>query len=257
MKSIGLFLAVSMVMIALPVTLSAAIESSGSSALVNIELKNVTIEQGIASLFEKSGYKYTIEPGITGKIVELKIKGVTFDQALNAFLKAADLTYELKNGVYYIKQNPQPSKSTTTIVAQGSARSVTNSTPAASVPYTQQQPVKQNQNQQVAALPNPVPSQPSQQITVSQQAPVFYGQPNVNPGYYGYWPNYYQAGNIGIIGGYGGIAVLGGVPYVATYGQGPLPPPGYVSADQLRFLRTIKAITPGLYIYGPSYGPGY
>lgn len=237
-------------MVALPITLMAA----DQSALVNIDLKDITIEQGIASLFAKSGYKYTIDPGITGRIVELKLKGITFDQALIAFLQAADLTYELKNNVYHIKPNPQPSKATTTIVAQGSPRAAAQPKSGKAVPYPQQ-PAEQNQNQQVASLPNTGQvNPPTQQVNVNQQAPVFYGQPSAYPGYCGYPSNFYRVGNLGILGGgCGTITVFGGYPYVTTFGTGPLPPEGYVSPDQLRFLRTIKAITPGLYVYGPGY----
>ncbi|MCE5314637.1 MAG: STN domain-containing protein [Armatimonadota bacterium] len=253
MRSVCVALLVSVVILsAIAVAFGAPFR--GKSALVDLDLKNVTVEEGISALFAGSGYKYTIAPGVSGKIVELKLKGITFEEALKAFASAAEFTYTVMDGVYTIKSSQTISRSSTNIVVQGSPR---HSVPAKSVPYpSQQQAVQANQQMAQSAQPAEVasgPAAPSQQVVVNQHAPVFYGQPSYNPGYYGYPPNFYRFGNLGILGGCGGATVLGGFGQsILTFG--PVPPvPGWVGPDLERFFRTIQVITSRPYFSGYGY----
>ncbi|MHB9038981.1 MAG: hypothetical protein ACYC64_20270 [Armatimonadota bacterium] len=248
-----------MTFVALAIMLSGIVAvyaaSPQKSALVNIDLQNVTIEQGVSALFAVSGYKYTIAPGVSGRIVELRLKGITFDQALKAFADAAGFTYAVENGVYVIRPVPASSQSvngSTTIVQQGSAKQPQRSAPPASVPYTQQQPA---QNPPPANVASPAPQQ---QVVVNQTAPVYYGQPGGNSGYgYGYPPPYYQAGNLGFLYGWPPVTLGGINPPIMSFGPKFPPPVGWVGPDMLRFLRTQYAITGSPYFNGYLPGPGF
>ncbi|MEN6357667.1 MAG: STN domain-containing protein [Armatimonadota bacterium] len=243
MKSIGLLSWV----LALTILGSACVCAAGQkAALVDLDLKNVTVEQGISALFAGTGYKYMVEPGVSGKVIELKLKGITFEQALTLFTNAAGLTYTISDGMYIFSPVANPGQATRTIIQQGTAKYAQKPVPSASVKYPQAQ-VSEPASPQTA----PQAAMPSQQVIVNQQAPVIYSQPGYNPGYSGYPPTY-GAGNFGF-GGYWPLVAFGGFPYVTRFGLGPVPPPGWVSPDSLRFLRNLNAILPGVHIYGPGY----
>ncbi|MCE5324319.1 hypothetical protein LLG46_13545 [bacterium] len=252
MKSIGLL---SWVLVLTAFVCASAYAAGQNPALVNLELKNVTVQEGLSALFAGTCYQYTVEPGVSGRVVELKLKGITFEQALTLFTNAAGLTYTISDGIYIIGPSANAGQATRTVIAQGTAKPK-KPTKSTSVKYPQEtnqaqqsQPAMTQTAPQTTAQPAP----PSQQVVVNQQAPVFYSQPGNNPGYYGY-PQIYGTGNFGVIGGCGPLVALGGgYPYVTRFGLGAVPPPGWVNADTLRFLRNLKALLPGLHIYGPGY----
>jgi hypothetical protein len=224
---------------------------SVKAALVDLDLKNVTVEQGISALFAGTGYKYEIAPGVSGKVVELRLKGIKFEQALSLFTDAAGLTYTISDGVYIISPAANPGQASRTIIQQGTAKYAQKPVKNASVKYPQQTAQAQA-SQPISPQVAPQAAVPTQQVVVNQHAPVIYSQPSDNPGYYGY-PPIYGAGNMGVIGGWGPLVNVGGYPYVARVGLGPVPPPGWVGPDLLRFLRTMNAVTPRMRIYGPGY----
>lgn len=203
---------------------------SARSTLINLELQNTSVVEGIKALFEGSGYRYSIDPGITGKIIELTIKGFTFDQALKEFASAADFTYTVDNGNYVIR----PAKVSVvsvpgrTIFARGTAP---------------QLPVAQPE------YPPPMPT--PTQVVVTQNAPVVYSQ-QVTPmgggyggnGYGGgYYPPYYQAGNLRIASGWPPYNLTSDNPYILNVGYPPPPPPpGWLPYGMERFLRAANAL---------------
>lgn len=228
----------------MPMTLLAANAGpvNPSAVPVNIELCNVTVKEAIDSLFKISGIKYYIEPGVktSGKIAELSLKGITFDQALAALTDAAGITYSIKDGAYLISKT-------------GSKALITQRTaPNAGMQY--QGAIGSgpagNYAQQALAQPGPAQPQTSPQVVINQPGPTYngstgpttYGGGNDNAGGYGgYGYGYggvYRSGNASIIGGgYGSSVVVGGNPFITGFGTLPPPPPGWVSPDQLRFLR--------------------
>ncbi|MCE5198674.1 MAG: STN domain-containing protein [Armatimonadota bacterium] len=234
------------VILTAPVTLYAQGDTPAqvNASTVNLELKNVPIDEGIAALFEGRGLKYQILPGVSGRIVELKLRGVTFEQALKALTDAAELTYTVKDGVYVIN----PVKQSKPIKAVPVA--VSGTKPSAVQPQAAQPPAAE-----IAEAPaaQPAPQGNSQnQVFVNQQAPVYYGQQGGGIPAYGYPPPYYQAGNLRFMYGWPPVTFAGSDTYVMNYGPGFPPPPGWVSPEALRFLRGSYATRAQPY-FTPSY----
>ena len=235
-------------------TLSAAVAASATTAvqgpdLVNIELKDVSVKEAIARLFEGRGLSYVAEGSLTRNVVELKFKGITFDQALKALTDAAGLTYTVDEGTYIIRPADK--------VASAKSALVSGST------YPQQSADSQApalQPDQQPPAPSVTPSE-TQAVVDQQASPVYYGQ-TAQPGYpsggygYGYGYPYRIGNNIEVVsGGWGNpIVVTGTGPSMLARRYPPPPPPGWVPPDALGFLRFQYGL-PGPYIgYPVSYG---
>ncbi len=112
-----------------PASAAEETESFGTTtknAMVSLELRNISVKDAIDALFKGTGYTYTIDPAVTGKVVEMKLQGITFKQALDALCEAAKLGYAIKDGAYTIVAS-QPTASQTSAGAQqpGAAQSGT------------------------------------------------------------------------------------------------------------------------------------
>lgn len=211
--------------------------SADQSALVNLEMRNVPVVDGIRVLFGGRGIQYRIEPGITGNIVELAIKGVTFQEALKAFMEAAELTYTVSEGVYVIRPlNAKPvTARTTTIYQRGEIKPAAQSPP----PVIEQ-----------PAAPVAVAAVPNNQIIVNPQpSQAAYAPPSMDPGYgngYGgyYPPPYYQIGNMVFPFGWPPYDI-NSAPYITAFGSPNYPPPpGWVTPEWLQFMRSAYAMFP-------------
>ncbi|MHB0999927.1 MAG: hypothetical protein ACYC27_11840 [Armatimonadota bacterium] len=71
---------------------------------VSIDIKDIPVDKAIAKVFKDSGYKYTIGPGVTGK-VSLKLNDINFSSAVTALAKTANVMVTNINGTcgFYIK----------------------------------------------------------------------------------------------------------------------------------------------------------
>lgn len=219
----------------------AAPVSAEQSAMVNLELRDISVADGIKALFEGRGVKYTIEPGVTGRIIELTIKGVNFQEALKAFMEAAELTYSVNEGVYVIRPlNTKPVTSrTTTIYQRGESKPSAQSPPASFEP---------------PAAPVNIAAVPTNQIIVNPQPSsneaMYTPPPAMDPGYgyggYGGYspPPYYQIGNMVFPFGWPPYDI-NSAPYITAYGSPNYPPPpGWVTPEWLQFMRTAYAMFP-------------
>jgi len=242
--------------------------ATGASRIVNLDMKDTPIKDAIGSIFQGSGLKYYIRPGVSGRVVEMKLTGVTVEQAINALVEAAQLTVKVEDGAYIIAPGPK---------SRGSRSAAAKSPRAPAEPA-------QPQEEQSGAGPSgepgaqPGPAEPkgtvqtqggsSANVVISQPpSPVYYGQPGYGqPGGaysdpYAYDPYYnpsayppmYQYGNVRFMGGYSPVVIAGGNPTLLQRGRLVPPPAGYVGPDLLRFLRTQWAIQNRTYITYPYY----
>lgn len=259
MKSAGfhLYIAVgvaAMVLAALVVNADVGAARSGSVAVVNLELNNTPIKDAIGALFQGTGLKYYIEPGVAGRVVELKIKGVTLDEGLAALADAGGFTYRIIEGSYIIGP-------AAVAYQQPEARAIVAARPGPP-------PVAQSGSGPAVAAPAKPQEMPerlppiqqhieggSSNVTIVQPGSAGYG----GYGGYGPWGGYgsYQFGNVGIIGGWPGISVIGGSPYVVGHMPPGPPPPGMFGPDLTRFLNTQWAVRSRFGVSWPYYGPGF
>lgn len=207
--------------------------ASPTSGLVNVDIRNVPIKQAIDTIFEGTGLKYYVQPGVTGRIVELKLKGISFDEALTALGSAAGFTYSIQDGAYVICPATKASKA-----ARGPA------------PAPQPDTLPPPQASQAPGGPPPMPQGPA---PAWQPAPVVVNNNITSPpativdsgggggggGFGGFgFPAAYSVGNTSYYPGYWPPVQIGGTPYV--YGVSwpqPPPPPEWVTPDVERFLR--------------------
>lgn len=124
-------------------------EPSGASEekLVTLQLSNTPVIDAIDYLFKGTGYKYTIEPGVSG-LINLQLNNVAFDRALKVLAEGAGLVYEVKDGRYII--GPKPKDADKSAVS-ASEREERRPGPETATPY-------------------------EEPIAASDESPVFYGQ---------------------------------------------------------------------------------
>jgi len=228
--------------------------TADAKPMVNVQLANTSVVDGIRALFQNTRFNYTIQPGVKGRIVEMTLKGITFDQALKAFTDAADLTYTIDEDGTYIVGPAKPTRAATTV-----ARTSQPATNADQGTAAQAQPDQAAGQQQQAPSTPPgmigpglYQAAPGVNFSISQNAPVFYGPggiPMIDNNYYNPYYNpipYYNAGNInggnygnGGFGGFGwgGAYTIGAVPYVLGNTIGYPPPSGWVSPEMERLWR--------------------
>ena len=78
-----------------------------SEKKVTLQLANTPVIDAIEMLFRDTGYKYTVLPGVSGRI-NLRLADVPFEQALAKLTDLAGLEYQVKAGRYII--GPKPKK---------------------------------------------------------------------------------------------------------------------------------------------------
>ncbi|MDH7602598.1 MAG: STN domain-containing protein [Armatimonadota bacterium] len=181
----------------------------GSDKIVNLELKDVSIEEAIDAIFRGSNVPYAVRPGISGRVKELKLRGLTVDDAIKALADAAKAVVRVENGVYVIEPKPAASESETRVVV--GKRTQTSEAqpqseqqaPPAEQPQTTEQPSSAEQQAQAEA-----PQAPSAEQWSGAVPPGYYpGVPTPYPEPYGFYPYYfpyrpmYQLGSLQILGG--------------------------------------------------------
>ena len=194
---------------------------------VTLQLTNAPVIDAIDLIFKDTGYKYTIEPGVSGTI-SLGLKDVPFEQALKTIAQSAGLTYKVASGQYVIQPKPKeeeaPKPEETSVTAEAAAK-------------------PEEPTSKVETAANDQPTTPTAQ---PEEGPIFYGQSYAD--LYPPFPFAYS---------------LGG-PYTAVpYPIGPtgpmhldvapaLPPPYLRSASLLRMLDQINAVH-SIAGFGPTY----
>jgi len=73
---------------------------------VSLQLSDTPVIDVIDYLFKDSGYKYTIEPGVSGRI-SVGIKDLPFEEAVKAIADASNLEYTVGAGRYIFKPKPK------------------------------------------------------------------------------------------------------------------------------------------------------
>ena len=186
--------------------------TDSGSGLLNVDIRDVPVKQAIDTIFEGTGLKYYVQPGVKGRISELKLKGITLEEGLKAMGSAMGFTYRIEDGAYIIGPGKAAPVSVQKIVpAQPIAPLASDTVEQAQPPAS---PVVVNNN-------------------ISTPPPVFYG--SGDGGGYGAQNSPF---NTGFYGGFGfPVLNVGGPPTV--FGSFPQPPPphGWVTPDVERFLR--------------------
>jgi hypothetical protein len=77
-----------------------------SDKKVTLQLSDTPVIDAIDRLFQGTGYKYTIEPGVSGRI-SLGFKDVPFEQAIRDVAEASGLTYRASGGRYVFAPKPK------------------------------------------------------------------------------------------------------------------------------------------------------
>lgn len=220
----------------------------GADKIVNLELKDVTIQQAIDAIFQGSNVPYVVRPGLTGRVKELKLRGLTIDDAIRALADAARANVRIENGVYIIEPKTGGTDTATRVTI--GKRTPSGETEQQEKPATQQTqpaesstPTEQQQAQGELGTERPPQEPLPPEYYWDYFAPGPYGVP------YGYYPYYrlpYQLGQIQILGGRQPLVILEpGVPPSALRGRlgGPRRP-----------IVPYGPITGGL-IFGPQIAP--
>ncbi|MBI2843194.1 MAG: hypothetical protein HYX78_07315 [Armatimonadetes bacterium] len=74
---------------------------------VTLNLLGAPVIDAIDLVFKDTGYKYTIEPGVSGTI-DLRFSGVPFERALRVVTETAGLNYRVTGGRYVIGPKSKP-----------------------------------------------------------------------------------------------------------------------------------------------------
>lgn len=178
-------------------------ESTAATKLVTIRAVNVPVIDAIDLLFQQAGYKYTIQPGVSGNIT-LDLKDMSFRDALKSLADRASLSYSVKDGRYILSPMPR------TEVTFKSAPVATEQVP---------QPE-----------PNPAPTVI---VAPPDNGPVFYG--SLGPEPYGPVQFFPGAGTIYAFPGAGSFFVSGGPPGGIYRTPRALDSPLFSSPDWMRF----------------------
>jgi hypothetical protein len=160
-----------------------------SDKIVNLELKDVSVEDAIHAIFRDSGIPYVVRPGVSGKVKELKLRGLTVDDAIKALVDAAKLALRVENGVYIIEPKAG-SEDTATRVTIGK-RTATAETQAEQKESLETSGAGQSSSidQQSTSSEQQLQAAEGQEISA---APGYYPYPAVPfADAYGYYPYYY------------------------------------------------------------------
>ncbi|MEN6372424.1 MAG: STN domain-containing protein [Armatimonadota bacterium] len=192
---------------------------------VTLQLADMPIIDVIDYMFQGTGYKYTIEPGVSGRI-SVGFNNIPLEQAVKAVADASSLDYTKAPGRYIFKPKAK--------------------TPVATKPM----PEDQYQPERQTAAP-PAASGGFSGTIINEQTLINEQIPPI--------PSILDIGGIGVLDypySYGGIYDLS--PY-SYYNGAPsrFVPPGYVSPSRQRFYDSISAAhsVPGFpaYRFGRPY----
>lgn len=191
---------------------------------VTLQLSDAPVIDAIDYLFKNSGYKYTIEPGVSG-IISLGLKDVPFEQAVKNMANSADIDYQVKDNLYTFTPKPK-------------AVTVTTVSPTETSPAVVEDEITTIDTEESANIDVPV-----------GEEPIFYG--TEYPEYYPEMPYVYQTGNF-----MGFDYLPPGMDLTNSadnYGEVPpvLPPMSLRSASVQRFIDQMDAVRniPGFYPY--------
>lgn len=107
MKNLLTMLA-ALTMIATPLT-GVAQETGGQQVLptVSVDAKGDDVRSVLHDLFGQAKKNYVLDPGVRFALY-LSLNEIEFDEALHLICKNASLTYEIQNGIYFVKRAPAP-----------------------------------------------------------------------------------------------------------------------------------------------------
>lgn len=185
---------------------------------VTLQLADTPVIDVIDYMFRDTGYKYTIEPGVSGRIT-VGFKNMPLDQAIKAVADASNLDYRLDAGRYIFKP-----KAKATVAVESPQNSA------------------QSDEQWVDEDMEP---------PVFDEGPVYYGSFFPEP--YPPMPTVFDFGGVQIIDfyPYGGVFILNPQ---STYRGAPAPlvPPELRSPSYQRFLDQMYSVhsVPGYPVWG-------
>lgn len=106
MKKLIPFLAVASLLSA-PMLALGQESQSDELATVSVDAKGEDVRSVLHSLFGQVKKSYVLDPGVR-YVLYLSLKDIEFEEALNVICKNATLTYELQNGIYFVRKAPAP-----------------------------------------------------------------------------------------------------------------------------------------------------
>ncbi|MBI5707509.1 MAG: hypothetical protein HZC36_11045 [Armatimonadetes bacterium] len=86
-----------------PLALAQKTEGTPPTAVVTLSANTMDIRSALNSICGQARKNYVLEAGVTG-VVNLALYEMDFDEALVVFTKAANLKFELQNGIYYFSR---------------------------------------------------------------------------------------------------------------------------------------------------------
>lgn len=79
-------------------------EGTPPNAVVTLSANTMDIRSALNSICGQARKNYVLDAGVTG-VVNLAVFEMDFDEALVVFIKAANLKFELQNGIYYFSRS--------------------------------------------------------------------------------------------------------------------------------------------------------
>lgn len=159
--------------------LACAISAFAQTQSIKIKSKGDDIRTVIDTIFEQSGKQYVLETNFHQSLY-MSLDGVTFDKAIGIIGKVADLDFEEKQGIWYVrKKAPMASKTTTAkpvIKPVETSTKTANKTPGkvttdqttkiVSLPKTQNTAAQGFKGPEKAVTPKPVSIDLTNRLTV-------------------------------------------------------------------------------------------
>lgn len=87
--------------------IAVAQEQSSTIPTVAVEAKGDDVRNVLHQLFTQSKKNYVLDPGVRFALY-LSLSEIEFEEALQLICKNASLTFEVQNGIYFIKRAPAP-----------------------------------------------------------------------------------------------------------------------------------------------------
>jgi hypothetical protein len=117
--------------------LACALSAFAQTQLIKIKSKGDDIRTVIDTIFEQSGKQYVLETNFHQSLY-MSLDGVTFDKAVGIISKVADLDFEEKQGIWYVRKKAPAMR--TTVVKPTTKPIEAEAKPAAKI--TTKTPVK-------------------------------------------------------------------------------------------------------------------
>ncbi len=92
------------------VPLTALAQETGSQQTlptVSVDAKGDDVRSVLHDLFGQAKKNYVLDPGVRFALY-LSLNEIEFEEALHLICKNASLTYEIQNGIYFVKRAPAP-----------------------------------------------------------------------------------------------------------------------------------------------------